>query len=305
MVVEPPRILIVANPNSGGGKAGRLLPLARAALMARGYEVSVFESTGPDQIRARVENLDEKLHALVILGGDGTVREVVQAGPGPDLPLAILPTGSANVLATELRLPKKPDGLADMVHRGRTRLVDSGRARALVPEGQAWQAFLLMAGSGLDARIVQRIDESRAGGTLGKMRYVRPTLSIVFGEKYRGQYLVFDDGRREGPFAQLIISNVTAYGGIWKLPGAGRMDDGLFDCIGLRARGPLGWFRHAILGTLNLLRIGPKVFHARIRHVRVEADGPEPCPYQLDGDPGGMGPFEVEVLPGTIRLLEP
>jgi diacylglycerol kinase (ATP) len=300
-----PRILIVANPNSGGGKAGRLLPLTQAALEARGYAVQVFKSSGPNQIQAVVEELDEELEALVILGGDGTVREVVQAAPGPGLALAVLPTGSANVLAKDLRLPKKPAQLAEMVAVGKTQVVDSARARVLEPEGQPWQTLLLMAGAGLDGRIVQTIHENRAGGTLGKSRYIRPTLSVVFRQKYRGQWLVFDDGRREGPFAQLIVTNVGTYGGIWKLPGGVRMDDGSLDCIGLRAKGPLGWFRHAILGTLNLLRVDKKVFHEQVRHVRVESDGHEPCPFQLDGDPGGQTPFEIEVLPATIRLLVP
>lgn len=305
MAPTTPRILIVANPNSGGGKARRLLPLTRDALAARGYSVQVFESTGPDQIRQRVAVLEDRLAALVILGGDGTVREVVQAEPGPDLPLAVLPTGSANVLATDLGLPRQPEALAEMVAAGKTLVVDSARARGLDPEGQEWQTFLLMAGAGLDARIVDAVHRKRAGGTLGKLRYVGPTLRIVFGQKYGGQWLVFDDGRREGPFAQLIVTNVGSYGGIWRLPGGIRIDDGYFDCIGLRARGPLGWFRHAILGTLNRLRVDKKVFHEAVGHVRVESEGGEPSPFQLDGDPGGRTPFEVEVLPGTIRLVVP
>ncbi len=305
MATETPRILIVVNPNSGGGKAGRLCPMVRAALEAKGYAVEVFQSSGPGQIRACVEALDERPEALVILGGDGTVREVVQAEPGPDLALAVLPTGSANVLATDLRLPRKPQALADMVSAGKTRVVDAARARILEPEGQGWQTLLLMAGAGLDGRIVQAVHEKRSGGTLGKSRYILPTLNVVFRKQYQGQFLVLDDGRREGPFAQLIVSNVSTYGGVWKLPGGVRMDDGYLDCIGLRATGFLGWLRHAVLGTCNRLRVGKRVFHARVQHVRVESEGSEPCPFQLDGDPGGNTPFEIEVLPGAVRLFLP
>jgi diacylglycerol kinase family enzyme len=299
---EKPAVLVLANPMSGGGLAGELVPHLARDLGRLGYPVEVFQSARPGQITARVRRLrggGEEVGALVVVGGDGTMRETLMGDPSTELPVAMLPTGTANVLASELRLPKAPAETAAMIAAGKTRVVDTGLAR----QGERTQPFLLFVGSGADSRVVHEVHRLRAGGTLNKLRYFMPIARAVFGYRAVPHWFVLEDGTRLGPFEQVLVTNVKAYGGMWKLPGDIRADDGLFDCIGFRCKTGGQLLRHGILGSLNRLREGDDLVHRQAARVRIEAEGDDVV--QIDGDPGGECPVDVEVKPASLRLLVP
>ncbi len=293
-------ILIVVNPKAGGGLAGELVPYLARDLGRLGYPVEVFQSSAAGQITQHVRAISEPLRALTVIGGDGTVREVLAGEPGPDLPIAVLPAGTANVLAAELRLPKSPRDTAQMIDARHTRVIDLGLLRRPhMPD----EPFALFVGAGADARIVHKVHAKRGSGTLGKLRYIGPIFGALLQYKAVAHWFVLEDGSRVGPFEQVLVTNVTSYGGMWKLPGPIRTDDGLLDCIGFRAKNGRELLKQGVLGMLNKLHEGDDVVHLQAARVRVEAEADSPV--QVDGDPLGECPFEVVVRPRAVRLAVP
>ncbi|GMQ80477.1 MAG: diacylglycerol kinase family lipid kinase [Planctomycetia bacterium] len=309
MNLTRPSVLILVNPKSGGGKARRLVPDVVRELDARGYAVGQFESRAAGDIARRVRATDAEYQALLVVGGDGTVREAIAGGAGVKVPLAVLPCGSANVLSTELALPRKAadvarlidDGYSERLDSALLRHVDGGQQRA---SGQGEPAqFLLMVGAGIDGRVVHRVHERRRGGTLGKFKYVPAVVQEFLQFQPVRHWVTLEEGTRVGPFAQVLVTNVSSYGAFWKLPGNVDMKDGKLDVFGFRARGRMGMFAHTLRGSLNQLTVGKNLFHAQVSRVRVDAE--QESLLQADGDPAGCCPVQIEARPASVRLLLP
>ena len=293
--------LVLVNPSSGGGLAGELAPHLVRELELRGIPALARKSERPGDITAEAQRRIGEISGIVAVGGDGTMREVLEAAPPPELPITMLPAGTANVLAAELRLPKRPERCAMMIAAGHSRCFDVGRLRSPLHPGGA--PFLLFVGAGPDARVIADVHARRKGGTLGKIRYAMPIAREIFRYDARQHWIVLDDGRREGPFEQVLVSNVAAYGGLWRLPGNVRMDDGLFDVFGFRIRNGLDLLSQGIRGSLNQLGPGDDVLHVQAVRVRIESE--EAAAIQVDGDPGGDCPVDIEVQDSQIRLCLP
>jgi len=298
---DSPPVLVVANPKSGGGLAGELVPYLAAELQRRDFPVEVFLSSAAGQITERVRLVRGPYTALIVTGGDGTMREVLKGRPSPDLPIGLLPAGTANVLAAERGFPYAPADTAAMVADGNSELVDVGFLDA--PDPSRREPFLLMVGSGIDARIVKDVDERRKGGVLGKLRYVGSMVRSVVRYAPGKHWFVLENGDRYGPYEQLLVANVSSYGGFWKMPGKISMTDGLLDCIGFTATGAGGILKAGVRGAFNRLREGRDVVHHQAARVRIESE--DPGPLQIDGDPGGLDPVEIGIEHKALRLLVP
>ncbi len=291
----PLNVLVLANPIAGAG-AGRTRAEALAGLLrARGHEVECFLSDGPDAIAERLALPDALagVELLVAVGGDGTLSDLVNSLPvAAAVPLAQLAVGTANMLARELGLPRTPEGVADLVERGRVRRIDLGRA------GE--RRFVMNASVGYDAMVVEAIARGRRG-TLSFRAYARPMLDVL--TRYREpelQVRVEDDAAIPAGIA--IVSNLRNYGGLFTVAHAAAPDDGLLDVVAgpARKRDLVGYLA-AGLGS-GMTRSDSVLFR-QARRVRI--DSAEPVPVQLDGDLRGTTPVEIEVEPGAIAILAP
>lgn len=194
------RILIVFNPVSGGGRAARQAERLRAHLASRGHECTLC-TTQPvadwsgDALAAS--------DALVVAGGDGAVRLAAAAAMRTGTPVYHLPCGTANLLARRHGMTRDPATVAAALERGERLATDVGMAGD--------EPFLLMAGIGIDARIVHSLHEWRRGG-ISKLSYVMP--SVRESVRWRGERVAVEvDG---GAWAldmpgTLLIANSPAY----------------------------------------------------------------------------------------------
>ncbi|PIE24727.1 MAG: hypothetical protein CSA62_02525 [Planctomycetota bacterium] len=301
MVMDSAPFLVLVNPSSGGGLAGELAPYLVRELNRRDIPTLARKSERPGDITAEVQRRRGEIAGIVAVGGDGTMREVLAAAPPAELPITMLPAGTANVLAAELKLPKRPELCAKMIAAGHSRCFDVGSYRC-ADQPQA-APFLLFVGAGPDARVVSDVHSRRKGGTLGKLRYAMPIAREIFGYEAQQHWIVLEDGRREGPFEQVLVSNVAAYGGFWQLPGKVRMDDGLLDVFGFRIRNGLALLSQGIRGALSKLGSQQDLQHYQVVRVRIESEAA--APIQADGDPGGSCPVDIEVQDRQIRLFLP
>ncbi len=146
------RILVIHNPNAGGRRPGRFAGVM-AALQARGLTLDIRETRSSAEAEALAMNADPAQHDLLIAaGGDGTANQVLNGlcVANSPLPLAILPLGTANVLARELAMPQEAGPFADMMCSARAQQAWLGEV-----EGRR---FAIMASAGFDARVVASLD---------------------------------------------------------------------------------------------------------------------------------------------------
>ena len=302
------RIKIIANPFSGGGRARRVARELLDLLRARGCTVELVETQKAGDAR---EKAGEVAGCSVIgcIGGDGTVNEVLNGLPQSGAPpLAMIPCGTANVLAKELKLPRSVEGLARVLTEGREIAWD------LAVDRLSGRRFLLFASAGYDAHVVHLFHAARRKPVkVWSYALYNMWLYMLWGLKSIAEYAsprieVELDGRRvAGDATWVQVSNIASYGGPLVFTPHAKPDDGVFEVMIQRAprrRDVIRMFWAAILKFLLgvELRMVDVTFHAA-RRVRLRSADGRPVPVQVDGDPGGHVPVDWNVRPGGVRVL--
>ena len=259
---------------------------------------------------------------VVAAGGDGTVRAVAEALREGSAALALVPSGTGNLLARNLGLGlENSEEAIETAFSGEDRPIDIGLARLERRDGSRDEhAFLVMAGIGVDAQMAANTNPELKK-RLGWIAYVESvTRSVLDRNRIRLRYEL--DGKP--PVAMrvhsLLVGNCgTLPGNLLLLPDA-ELDDGLFDIVALRPEGLLGWvqiwfkvawengvLRRTPVGRTLLTLAKPvralRYLRGRRLTVRVEGD---PTPFELDGDPfGEVVAFRCTVDPASLRVRLP
>lgn len=289
---QPGRVLLIANPISGGGKGRDLAPKLSTALRERGVRAEIyFTKTAGDAARRAAQAGEESWDGLIALGGDGTVNEVLNGMPDPSRPLGVLPVGTANVLALELGLPSDVDAAAATIAAGHLQDLAIGSCNG--------RRFLLFIGIGVDGEIVKRHSEARKG-TIGKLSWLRPLLQTVWSWPRADLTVTCDGGAPIVDVSSVLIARVSNYGGIMRLPGVER-GSGELHVLAFHMRSRLRWLYHGLRATLGRMRPGKHLTIQRAHTVRVDGS----APLQVDGDFGGGAPVTASVLPSPARLYVP
>ncbi len=288
------RALILANPIAGNGRGARLAQELARALAARGTACDVFHTRGRGDAAQRVRALETGIDLVVSVGGDGTLREVFEGLEGRDLPVAVLPLGTANVLSLDLELPRQVERCVEVIAGGALQSIDLAQVNG--------KLSFLVTGVGLDAHTVRELERTRRG-PIGKASYVPALLRAL--RQYREPRLEveIDGSAVAGRFGLVLISNIVHYGGVMRLCRERRFDDGRFE-VYLFPRGNVpSLLRAAWWGSVRGLPHGNLCSVRSAAKVRVSA--PEPVPYQVDGDFGGETPVELVVTGARARVLVP
>jgi YegS/Rv2252/BmrU family lipid kinase len=297
---------LIYNPSAGRFPAGWLLSRAVQVLSSAGWEVDVQEvQEGAGIARVAREAIQLGCHAVFVAGGDGTVGTVAAALSGSEVALGVLPSGTANVWAKEIGLERLDwihlfalERAADRLARGRIHKVDMGRA--------AGREFLLWAGIGLDAEVVNSIEpRDRWAKTFGTVHYGILALWNSIG--WQGVDLrVRADGQEwEGRFLAAIASNIRKYaGGLIELSPEARFDDGKLDfwLIGGRS------LRDAVTRVVQILlgahAEAPGVIHFQAERATFESDAS--FHIHFDGEPHLVrSPVEFHTLRNSLNVLLP
>ncbi|HYE99409.1 MAG TPA: diacylglycerol kinase family protein [Planctomycetota bacterium] len=294
------RIKIIANPVSGRGRGTRLGREVADCLRAQGADPILAQTLCAGDA-CRLAGEPDDCFAVAGVGGDGTINEVLN-GLREGAALGMIPCGTANVLAKELRLPRDAAGLARVLASGREVPWDLGA------DAVTGRKFLLFASAGYDAHVVHRFHAARKGP-------IRMTHYLASGLRCMIDYVpprirVELDGRAlAGEASWVIVSNVASYGGPLVFTPRAAPADGTFEVLvlrGNRRRDVVRMFWRALAGWL-LRRDFPLAgasFH-RARRVRLLPGDDGRVPVQIDGDPGGFLPAEFVVRPAAVRLLAP
>jgi YegS/Rv2252/BmrU family lipid kinase len=288
------KILLIGNPVAGGGKANRLIADLLQGLRQRGYLVETFLTNSAKDATRRARDIEADVDVLVVVGGDGTLNEVLNGLPDPSrTPIAHLPTGTANILGRELGLPKTAEDLIQTLESGHLRWLDMG----LLGE----RRFLMVASVGLDAVVTEEV-QRRRGGTLGYLGYLMPILRVF--ERYHPPELkVTVDGGEQVPGAFVVVSNTRNYGGIFSFADRARCDSGHLDvCVFPRGTLPalIWYYLAAFLGWAS-----KRTDVRYLTGTRIRIESREPVAVQMDGDPAGVTPVDIGLLPAVVPVLVP
>jgi diacylglycerol kinase family enzyme len=276
--------------------AARFRRTCHAAARASGWAVEFFETNQNDHgLGLARQAVAAGARLVVAAGGDGTVRSCAHALAGHEVPLAIVPLGTANLAARALGLPRRLDEVLRVAFRGRERRIDLAEA-----DGMPYAA---MAGIGLDAAVVgatPRLLKER----LGWLGYAAAGAARLPGRRH--EFTVRLDG---GPpltwrARSVAVGNAGLLpGGFTMLPGA-RLDDGVLDVGILAPAGPLGWGRVAYrIITGGGHDDGPL---ARFQARRVEIQAAADLPREVDGEMIAPGrTLIIEVRPAALLVRSP
>ncbi len=273
---------------------------------AEGWTVDLVDTAASGDARRIAETCDASRYAVVaVAGGDGTINEVVnglarRADGGPAL--AIVPLGTANVLAHELGLSATATAVANTMIAGRELLVRPGEATSTgMP-----RHFSLMAGAGFDAKVVAGVS-APLKRRLGKAAYV--WRSMVETRRYRPvRYAVEIDGTRYEA-ASVIVTRSRLYAGPYVLAPAAALGDPLLHICLFERWGRLQTLRFGLALLMGRLPHtgGFRVITGRDVKVSVLSDAGEDRsqPVQIDGDNALTLPVSIAIAAGAVRLLHP
>jgi YegS/Rv2252/BmrU family lipid kinase len=287
------RALVIANPIAGRGRGERAAEELVAHLGELGLDVALHRTRHRGDARETVAQRRGSFDLAASVGGDGTLREVFEGLGDDSVPVAVLPLGTANVLAIDLALPRSPAGLAELVRRGHSTALDVAAVNG--------RLSFLVTGVGFDAAVVAEV-ERRRRGSITKWSYVPAALAALRQWRPTALHVELDGAAVEGPVEGLFASNIVHYGGVLRLSPTRVLDDGLFDIYLFRDARLRGLGAAGLRGLCGRLPGGSCELR-RARSVRVTSE--RPVPYHVDGDFGGTTPIELTVGSTRRRILVP
>jgi len=287
-------VAVIARTETRSGSGPREL---RAALHAAGicdplwYDVTKSKHAGKRALDARARHAD----LVFALGGDGLARACIDALAGSETTLALVPAGTANLLATNLGIPKDLVGAVGVGLQGDVRSIDAGKVNG--------EHFAVMAGAGFDARMI-RGTTRRIKQRMGRLAYVftgarqlaRPGVTMrikVDGAKWF-----------KGSASCVLVGNVGKVFGNVATFAEAEPDDGVLDLGVVTAQNVWQWARALTRTMIGQAERSPFILQTTGRSFEIKMS--KETPYELDG--GHRPPtkrLHIEVVPSAARIAVP
>lgn len=300
-----PAVGLLVNPAANHGRAAPLVVPVLERLRAAGLTVRLLRAADPTAAVAAAAAAvstdgDDRVSALLTIGGDGTVHQAVQALAGTDVPLGFIPAGTGNDMATTFGAPTDPvdaaDAAAAALRAGATRRIDL--ARLTGPDGEScWWSGVLAAG--FDSAVNERANRMRwpAGPRRYDVALVAETLRLA----PRTFRLTMDGEEQLIPATLVAVGNIPVYGGGMRICPTADPSDGIFD---ITVVGPMGRW--------ELLRVSPRVYEGthvehpavrtyRAKRVKLVCAG---VVAYADGERLSPLPVTVECEPAALAVLD-
>ena len=289
------KVAVVAH---SGKTLGSGLKELRSVLAEYGMSKPLWSEV--DKSRKAPRRVQSALEAgaklVIVWGGDGMVQRCADVLAGTDVPMAILPAGTANLFAANMGIPHDVREAVLVAMHGERRRVDVGTVNG--------ETFVVMGGAGFDGTLIAGVDKA-AKKKLGRIAYVRGTAKAMSTPVTTARIDVDGASWYEGPLSCVLVGNVsTVMGGLRVFENASPTD-GLLDVGVVSAEGRLQWLR--VLGRL----VGPgdpdgsplvKATQARKIDVRLS----EKLPYEIDGGLRSKSRrLKVRVRPDALVVCVP
>jgi diacylglycerol kinase (ATP) len=288
---------VIFNPFAKSERAGPLW--YELYKVARKCKIKLTK--GPGNATKKARKAAEKGSQVVIAaGGDGTINEVLNGIVGTNAVLGIIPIGSVNVLARQLKIPTDIEGAWKVIEGGKVQTLDLVKVEYSFSGERLIRYFLQLAGVGLDAQIVKKVTWER------KMKW--GPLSYVF-ETFRSinspvpEIKVFIDDKEQQPASFVLIGNGNYYGGPISVFHKASMTDGLLDICLFQSAGYLDIliYLQAILRGTQSSTSGIRYEHGK----KISLSSSSEVPLEIDGEFIGFLPAEITIIPKALKILAP
>jgi len=292
------RFAVIVNPRGGTRRGLAVLEQVRPVFAQAEAELDVRVTERSGHARQLAATLElAGCDGLCVIGGDGTVHEVVaglneRARPA-SVPLGLIPAGTGNTLHQEVGCTS-PTEAAQRILAGETRALDA--VRVTMPDEVVHCVNII--GWGAIADINRTAERLRC---FGRYRYAVAALSHVVRARRRRARLILDGQILDGDFVFVIACNTKTTGSGMILAPQAEIDDGKFDLVILRSTS-----RAEMLKVLTRVFDGshlslPSIAYHRVRSLEILYEGPEPL--DLDGEIKGRAPFRAEIVPAALRVF--
>jgi diacylglycerol kinase (ATP) len=290
---------LISNPKTGRyASQRRPIPELAARLESLGLKVDLQLTRGPGdaaEIASRVAH--NGTSDVIVAGGDGTINEAIQGLAGTNARLGIIPRGTANVLARELGLPLDDEQALQVAARGKTREIYLGVA--IDETTNEHRHFVLMAGIGLDASVVRRVQPSLKK-RIGKGAFWISGLSHLATWNPKPFTLEIDDQKYTATFA--AIGKSARYGGDLSITPGARLDQREFEICIIQTMSRLRYL-HLLSYAMRdgMPRDKPEVRFVNATTVKAYGD----AQVQVDGELLGHLPMRFEIAPHSLNIIVP
>ena len=292
LIAHNRRIAVIYNPTAGQRKRRRYKSVMKV-LGELGVSVTELRTGGRgDAERLATGVQPEEFDVVAVAGGDGTINEAVNGLRADAPPLAIVPLGTANVLAAELGLRTDPAHIAHTIARQQPTAIHAGVVND--------RKFMMMAGIGIDTHVVRDVSRTLKRLT-GKGAYVWQALIELIRFPSSAYGVTIDGVRHE--VGSAIFANGHFYSGRFiSVPEARLEERSLYACL-LAGRGVWNLIRYGVALTGNRLTRLSDVSTIEFREALL--DGPEGDPIHADGEIVGRLPAIVRSHPNPLNVLCP
>jgi YegS/Rv2252/BmrU family lipid kinase len=294
------RAVLIANPRAGQAnpkERQETLDRFLGLMKARGIVVDLRPTEGPrDATRLAAEAAREGFREIIVSGGDGTINEALQGMIGTQARLLVWPRGTANVLGRELRMPRRLEAIADVFAAGKVQRAFAACATNETTGEQRY--FLLMAGVGLDAAIVDRV-RPELKKRVGKAAFWYSGLESLTRWKPTPFVVEIEGRTHPGTFA--AFGRTPRYGGNLAITPRAKLDRPEFEICLIDAserRRYLKLLPFAMFGGMPKTLKGVSFFDAAA--ARVTGEG---VLVQADGELIGSLPMSFAVTPHVIEVV--
>jgi YegS/Rv2252/BmrU family lipid kinase len=274
------------------------------------YDVSITKGAGDAMQQAR-KAAEDGAGVVAAYGGDGTVAEVASGLIGTDVPMAILPGGTANAMSSELNIPQQSRAAAELICSDNilVRKIDMG---SLLIDDSHWRNFILRVGVGFEAAMVEKADRELKD-RFGNFAYLWAAVQNLIQPQVSRYQLVIDGQEIETEGLTCIIANSgnMAQRNLSLIPGID-VSDGLLDVIVIQPAG-LRMFTDLVGSMTGLLNVDAAsdpegaakraVQWWQAREVRLLSTPAQTV--QLDGEVLGTPTVSARVLPQAVRIITP
>lgn len=296
---------LIVNPVSGKGLDRKNLDKVIRYFDKHAMDLTVLFTQGPGNATELARAAASKDADVIIgAGGDGTINEVLNGMAGSGKKLAIIPWGTGNVFAREMRFPKKIGRLCRMIRKGYTARLDTGTAGG--------RHFLLMWSAGFDAYSLKKMEGGRLKRFFGILAYAVGAIRALAAYRWPRLTVKLDNGTAvEGSF--VLVSNTSRYGAFFTITPDAHPSDGLLDVLVYRGPGSWNFFKFFLrvlalsLGADNPVRY--RIFLKtqgiyQVKKLRVEC-ADSPALSQMDGELYHALPQDIAVSDRSVEVILP
>lgn len=289
-----PRVAVIAHAGKtiGGGLEELRVTLTEAGIADPIWSEVPKSRFAPERVQRA---LDEGAELVFVWGGDGMVQRSIDALAGSGVTLAVIPAGTANLFASSLEIPQN---IGEAVHiglNGHDRVLDVGKING--------ERFAVMAGAGLDARMIHEADAGLKD-RFGRLAYIWTASKNLRTEPFKARIEINDELWYKGKASCVLLGNIgSLFGGVEAFDNA-QPDDGLLEVGVTNAEGLGQWARTVARTAIGTTSKSPFVQVTKAKKILVKLD--RKVPYELDG--GARDPaktLKVKIEPGAITVRVP